>query len=159
MDQFVDFSFVLLDASGSSKPAKIVERTSKRERIDLIARQFHDFLTEGDQSDTTPHGLVLTYDFKLCRQIGKTAGWMKFMVDRGSGKNEELEEVALVVFTREYDDEGQNALQRLQPYINPSTLPSAPVVVAVRLSSKVPRIIEEWYGKAAAGFFGREAGG
>ena len=87
MDEFVSFDFVLLDASaGPSRQVRIVDRGVRRERIDLIARQFHDFLRRGDQSDTAPHGMVLTHDFKLRRQVGRRAGWLTFLVDRGSGK-------------------------------------------------------------------------
>ena len=62
-----------------------------------------------DQSDTTPHGMVLTYDFKLRRQVGRRAGWLTFLVDRGAGKDEELEEVALVVFAVAGDEDGREA--------------------------------------------------
>ena len=156
MDAFVSFEFVLLDASGGpSKPVHIVERGPRRERVDLIARQFHDVLSRGDQSDATPYGLSLTPDFKLRRQVGKKAGWLTFLTEDGSGADK-LNEVALVVFADADDEEGRQALQRLETYISLAALPTTPLVVAVKLSPKVPRIIEEWYGKAAAGFFGRE---
>src|SRR5690349_9400115 len=52
-DEFVGFDFVLLDASGGpSQKVRVKERGKRRERVDLIARQFKAFLTGGDQNDT-----------------------------------------------------------------------------------------------------------
>ena len=158
MDEFVGFEFLLLDASGGPLgKVKIVERGPKREPVDLIARQFHDFLVAGDPSDETPRGLMLTHDFKLRRRVSTNAGWLSFLTEHPSGAVEELEEVALVVFSVDGGKEGQQALHRLEPYIHLAALPPAPLVVAVRLSAKVPIVVEEWYAKAAAGFFGTHA--
>jgi len=153
MDPFVGFTLVVLDASDKSRKVAVARNAPQRERLDLIARQFHQFLTEGDQSDTSPHGMVLTSEFKLRRQVGSHAGWLSFMVDRGAGKVETLEEVALVVFARSDDREGREALKRLEPYINLKELPQAPVVVAVKLARSVPLIVSDWFGKSVAGFF------
>jgi hypothetical protein len=155
VDEFVGFQFVSLDASGKGAKVRVVEKEMRRERVDLIARQFRDFLTQGDQSDTDPHGMVLTSDFKVRRKVGTTAGWVSFMVDRGDGIAEKLEEVALVVFARADDREGRDALKRLEPHINLVELPPAPVVVAVKLARSVPLIVSEWYGKSVAAFFGQ----
>jgi hypothetical protein len=154
VDEFVGFEFLLLDASrGPSQKVRVVERGPRRERVDLIARHFHEFLTEGDPGDASPHGLVMTHDFKVRRQVGKTAGWLAFLVDRGTVQQEELEEVALVVFAREDDSQRREVLRRLEPYISLAALPPAPMVVAVRLAADVPPVVGEWYGKAVAGFF------
>jgi hypothetical protein len=154
VDEFVGFNFVLLDASrGAAQKVAMADRGPRRERVDVVARQFRDFLREGDPADTSPRGLMLTHDFKLRRQAGETAGWLSFMVDRGTGTDEALEEVALLVFARADNAESRQTLRRLEPYVNVAELPAAPLVVAVRLVPKVPSIVTEWYGKAAAGFF------
>ena len=153
MDEFVGFNFVLLDASrGPSRAVEVLERGEKRERVDLVARQFRDFLRQGDPSDASPRGTMLTHDFKLRRGVGESAGWLIFLVDQGRGEAEELEEVALVVFAA--DDPGRReAVAKLEPYIDAADVPAAPLVVAVRLSDRVPSIVSEWYGKCVAGFF------
>jgi hypothetical protein len=87
------------------------------------------------------------------RQVGKSAGWLTFLVDRGTVRQEELEEVAVVVFARDDDQERRDVLQRLEPYVSLASLPPAPMVVAVRLSTDVPPVVGEWYGKAVAKFF------
>jgi len=88
--------------------------------------------------------------------VGKTAGWLTFLVDRGTVRREELEEVALVVFAREDDQERREVLRRLEPYVSLASVPPAPMVVAVRLSADVPPVVGEWYGKAVARFFGAD---
>jgi hypothetical protein len=154
MDEFVGFNFVLLDASrGPSAKARVEERGTRRERVDVVARQFRDFLRGGDPADESPRGMMLTHDFKLRRKVGPTAGWLTFLVDRGRGMDEELQEVALVIFAREANEEGRRALRKLEPYVNVADLPPAPLVVAVRLAGRVPSIISEWYGRSVAGFF------
>jgi hypothetical protein len=154
MDQFVGFNFVVLDASDKATKAQIqLNEHNHRERVDLIARQFRDVLLEGDQSDSNPHGLVLTSDFKVARSVRKSAGWISFWVDRGDGKTELLEEVAMVVFARLDDREGQEGLKKLEPFVHLNELPPAPLVAAVKLSRSVPLIVSEWYGKSVAGFF------
>ena len=154
MDEFVGFNFVLLDAAGSPGQKVLVrERGPRRERVDVVARQFRDALREGDPADTSPRGLMLTHDFKLRRQIGESAGWLEFLVDRGDGTEERLEEVALVVFVRDDSAEARQVLKRLEPYVNLANLPPAPLVVAVRLVPRVPSIVSEWYGKSVAGMF------
>ena len=154
MDEFVGFNFVLLDASGGpSQKVAVRERTTRRERVDVIARQFRDALAEGDPADASPRGLMLTHDFKVRRQIGQSAGAITFAVDRGAGRAEDLEDVALVVFAREDTAEARQALRKLEPYAHVPDLPPAPLVVAVRLAAKVPSIVSEWYGKSVAAFF------
>lgn len=161
MDEFAQFNFLLLDASaGSSRRAAIVAREpDRRERVDLVSRQFLDFMRDGDPEDTSPHGIALTRDFKLRRQAGKSAGWLAFLVDRGLGATEELEEVARVVFARSDDAERQAALRWLGPFVDVEDIPAAPMVVAVSLvpRAKVPSAISEWYGKAVAGFFAADS--
>jgi hypothetical protein len=154
MDQFVDFNFVLLDASqGPSRKVRAVERGPRRERVDVIARQFGEFLRQGDPSDDSPREMLLTHDFKVRRQVGETAGWLTFLVDRANGAAEELEEVALVVFARSDEGAARPAMRKLEPYANVADLPEAPVVVAVRLAARVPSVVTEWYGKSVAAFF------
>ena len=85
MDPFVGFTLVELDASDSSQKVRTIRNEAIRERVDLISRQFHDVLMDGDQADTDPHGMVLTSDFKIRRQVSPTAGWLSFMVDHGDG--------------------------------------------------------------------------
>ena len=154
MDEFVGFNFVLLDGSrGPSHKAPVEERGQRRERVDVIARQFRDFLRGGDPADESPRGMMLTHDFKVRRKVGDTAGWLAFLVDRGRGESEELEEVALVVFARAADEAGRQALRKLAPYADAADLPPAPLVVAVRLAARVPSVIAEWYGRSVASFF------
>ena len=155
MDEFVGFTFVLLDASaGPSGKVRAVERSPRRERVDVIARQFRDHLRSGDPADTSPHGIMLTHDFKLRRQLtGPSSGWLAFLVDRGDGTAEKLEEVALVAFAKADDAAGRAALKKLAPYANLADLPAPPVVVAVRLAGRVPSVVTEWYGKSVAAFF------
>ncbi|HZN69929.1 MAG TPA: hypothetical protein VFB66_31935 [Tepidisphaeraceae bacterium] len=155
MDEFVGFSFVLLDASGGKRQkVRVVERGPRRERVDVVARQFRDVLREGDPADASPRWLILTHDFKLRRQLtGPSAGWLAFLVDRGDGTTEKLEEVALVAFARQNDAAARAALKKLDPYVNLADLPPPPLVVAVRLAERVPSIISEWYGKSVAAFF------
>ena len=155
MDEFVGFNFVLLDAAGHpGQKVRLVERGTRRERIDVVARQFHSVLRAGDPADASPRGLMLTHDFKVRRQVGESSGWVAFLVDRGDGVAERLEEVALVVFAREASAEARQTLRKLDPYVNVADLPPAPLVVAVRLAAKVPSVVGEWYGKSVAGFFG-----
>ena len=71
MDEFVGFNFVRLDAAGApGRKVSVVERGARRERVDIVARQFRDFLREGDGADDSPRGLMLTHDFKLRRRVG-----------------------------------------------------------------------------------------
>ena len=156
MDEFVGFAFVLLDASrAKSQKVRVVERGPRRERVDVVSRQFRDFLREGDAADASPRGMILTHDFKIRRQMtGPSAGWLAFLVDRGDGTTEKLEEVALVAFARTGDAPGRAALRKLDPYVNLADLPPPPVVVAVRLAARVPSVVSEWYGKSVAAFFG-----
>lgn len=154
MDEFVSFNFVLLDASGGgTRKVSVLEKGPRRERVDVVARQFRDALLAGDPADDSPRGLMLTHDFKLRRQVGESAGWLSFLVDRGDGVTERLEEVAIVVFARGDNAESRHTLRRLQSYINLADLPAAPMAVAVQLSPKVPSVVREWYGKAVAGLF------
>jgi|SRR6185312_15131729 len=154
MDPFVGFNFIVLDASDKGNAVKVLSNDQDhRERVDLIARQFHDVLLSGDQTDLDPHGLVLTSDFKVARKVGQAAGWLSFWVDHGDGKTEQLEEVAIVAFARVDDREGREALKKLEPFVRLNELPPAPVVAVVKLAHAVPLIVKEWYGKSVAGFF------
>ena len=75
MDEFVGFNFLLLDASGGpSKKVLVKERGTRRERVDVIARQFRNALRAGDAGDDSPRGLIMTHDFKIRRQIGPSSG-------------------------------------------------------------------------------------
>jgi hypothetical protein len=160
VDEFVGFNFVLLDASrGPGHKVAVVERGPRRERVDVVARQFRDFLRGGDATDDSPRGLMLTHDFKVRRQIGESAGWLSFAVDRGQGREEKLEDVALVVYARADSPESKQAMRKLAAYTNTADLPPAPLVVAVRLTVRVPSIVSEWYGKSVAGLFSDPAGG
>ena len=158
MDPFVDFTFLLLDASrGPSRPAAVpatvVERGPRRERVDVIARQFHDFLRQADPADPSPRSMLLTHDFKLRGEVTESAGWLTFLVDRTTAAGVRLEEVALVVFAGADDAAARQALRKLEPYAPVADLPPAPLVVAVRLAERVPSVVSEWYGKSVAAFF------
>ena len=154
MDEFVDFEFVLLDASEKSpRKAAVVERGRRRERVDVIARQFRDFLRQGDPADESPRAMMLTHDFKVRRRVGESAGWLTFVVDRGSPAAPNPEEVALIVFARSDGAAAPEAMRNLEPYAVTAELPKPPLVVAVRLAARVPSVVSEWYGKSVAGFF------
>jgi hypothetical protein len=152
MDPFVGFTFVELDASDPKK-VRLVGKEPRRERVDLIARQFHDALTSRDPSDTTPQGMVLTSDFKISGQVSATAGWVTFLVDKSAGKEEDLKEVATIFFARDDDGAAREVLRRVDSYVHTNELPPAPLVVAVKLAPIVPGIIRDWYAKSVAAFF------
>ena len=152
MDPFVGFTFVELDASDAKK-VRVVRKEERRERVDLIARQFHDALTARDPSDISAQGMVLTPEFKLRGQVTSTAGWLTFVVDQGDGKEEKLEEVATVFFARGDDAEGRDVLRRVDQYIHSNELSAPPLVVAVKLKPTVPVIVRDWYAKSVAAFF------
>jgi len=154
MDPFVGFTFVELDASDPKK-VRIVRKEERRERADLIARQFHDVLTARDPADTSPQGMVLTGDFKISGQVTQTAGWLTFHVDKGEGREEQLKEVATVFFAREDDAAGRDVRRRVDPYVHANELPPPPLVIAVKLSPTVPAIIRDWYAKSVAAFFAK----
>ena len=150
VDEFVGFDFVLLDASGGpSQKVRVKERGERRERVDLIARQFKAFLVGGDQDDTEPHGLVLTPEFKVRRQATEKAGWLTFVSDDGGPPRE----LAHVVFAREDGPDARRAMARLEPFAHVGEMPRPPVVIAVELVPRVPSIVKEWYGRCVAGFF------
>jgi len=149
MDPFVGFTFMELDASDPRK-ARVVKKEDRRERVDMVARQFHDVLTARDPADTSPQGMVLTPDFKIQGQVTSKSGWLTFLVDEGTVAEPSLKEVATVYFAR---DDDRELFKRLEPYIHAVELPRPPVVVAVQFAPKVPRIVREWYGKAVAAFF------
>jgi hypothetical protein len=154
MDEYIGFEFLLLDASASpQKPVAIIERGPRREAVDVVARQFHRFLTRGTASPTEARGIMLTSDFKLRGEAADGAGWLTFIVDESTGSQEVPRDVATVVFARADDAAGRAALRRLEGWIAPAALPAAPCVVAVKLAPKVPSIIREWWSKCAAGFF------
>ncbi len=155
MDEFVEFNYLLLDASAPDATA-VVERTVCRERVDLIPRQFRDFLKGHEVADEHPRGIVMTHDFKVQGQATRTAGWLSFHVDRGDGRGEELERVALVAFARDSDEEVRRVLLREAPEAVGRQLPPAPFAVGVLLTGNVPSVVSEFLTKAAAGFFSRE---
>jgi len=152
MDPFVGFTFVELDASDPKK-VRILRKEPRRERVDLIARQFHDALTARDSSDNSPQGMVLTPDFKISGQVAPTAGRLTFHVDQGDGKEEKLKEVASVYFARGDDPSGREVLRSVDDYVHATELPAPPLVVAVKLAPNVPGIIRDWYAKSVAAFF------
>ena len=159
MDEFVGFNYVLLDASGgaASREAKVVEQCHRRERVDVIARQFRDFLKrQGDTDEQQPRGLMMTHDFKVRGQATSAAGWLSFHVDRGDGTGEQLERVALVAFAREGEEEVRRVLRREAPPAAARQLPPSPFAVAVILSARVPSVVSEFLTKAVAGFFSKD---
>ena len=158
MDEFVGFNYVLLDASGdaASQELKVVEQCHKRERVDVIARQFRDFLKRHDDTQDQPRGLMMTHDFKVRGHATPAAGWLSFHVDRGDGTGEQLERVALVAFAREGEEEVRRVLQREAPPAAARQLPPVPFAVAVILAARVPSVVSEFLTKAAAGFFSKD---
>ena len=155
MDEFVEFNYLLLDTVASDGAAA-VERTVCRERVDLIPRQFRDFLKGREVADEQPQGMVMTHDFKVQGQAMRTAGWLSFHVDRGDGRGEQLERVAVVAFARDSDEEVQRVLLREAPEAVGRQLPPAPFAVGVLLTGTVPSIVSEFLTKAAAGFFSKD---
>ena len=162
MDEFVGFNFLVLDAAGGGAPAAgVVEQGGRRERVDLIARQFRDFLAgpappDGNDDGAAPRGFLMTHDFKLRGRATRAAGWLAFVVDRGDGTAENFQEVARVAFAREDGPEAREALRRLAPHAAGRPLPPAPLAVAVRLVPDVPSVVADMLPKAAAGFFSDE---
>ena len=157
MDEFVEFNYLLLDAAAAADgAATVVERTVCCERVDLVPRQFRDFLNKAGAADEQPRGMVMTHDFKVRGQATRAMGWLSFHVDRGDGKVEQLERVALVAFARGADEEVRRVLQREAPPTAARQLPPAPFAVGVLLTANVPSIVRDFLTKAAAGFFSRE---
>jgi hypothetical protein len=155
LDEFVEFNYLLLNASPDvGRPAGNAERCT--ERVDVIARQFRDFLKRQTVAGERPSGVMMTHDFRVRGQASRAAGWLSFYVDRGDGSGEALEEVAIVAFARERDGEVRGVLERVMPGAPRVTLPAAPLAVGVLLAAKVPRIVVEFMPKVAAGFFSRE---
>ena len=162
MDEFVGFSFLLVDV-GRGRPTGevvVVERGGRRERVDLIARQFRDFLAKpappgGDEHDA-PRGFLMTHDFRLRGRAVRAAGWLEFHAVRapGGGTTEELVEVARLVFARAAGEDAAAAvLRRLGRYADGLTVPAAPFAVAVLVAADVPSVVRDMLPKAAAGFF------
>jgi hypothetical protein len=149
MDDFLKFNFVRVDATLA------VQKSEADERVDLIARQFRDFLFGGVAADDGVHGIMISNEFMLRRRVTHAAGWLSFLVDVGNGKTEKLEEAAVVVFVREPGDDARAAMDRIAMHVDVKSLPAAPLAVAVELTKNVPFIIREWYTKAAAGFFAK----
>src|SRR5947209_16080510 len=125
MDEFIEFNFVRVDEPNT---ARIVKPQRMRERVDLIARQFRDFLhAPTATSDESPRGIMVTNEFKLRRRATPDAGWMSFLVDVGDGRDEKLQEVAIMAFVRDKGDEARAALAKVAPHIELSSLPAPPV--------------------------------
>jgi hypothetical protein len=151
MDEFIDFNFVRIDEPNG---ARIVKPQRVRERVDLIARQFRDFLhSPNAATDDGARGIMVTNEFKLRRHATNDAAWMSFLVEVGDGRDEKLQEAAIMVFVRKKGDEARAALAKVAPHVDLASLPAAPVAVAVGLTHDLPFVIREWYTKAAAGFF------
>ena len=148
LDKFVEFNYLLLNTSQSAQtPA---EPGLLNERVDVIARQFRDYLKKRPVADTQPQGMMMTHDFKVRGQTTQAAGWLSFHVDRGNGNSEDFEEVAVVAFVREEDDEVRRVLERVAAG---QAIPPIPFAVGVLLKANVPSIVSEFLTKAAAGFF------
>jgi hypothetical protein len=156
LDKFVEFNYLLLDASPAA-PRVAAGPSPCRERVDVIARQFRDLLGRDHPADDRPRGMVMTHDFKVRCRATRAAGWLSFHVDRGDGTAEELEQVALVAFARAGgDEEVRRVLQRAAPDAATRPLPAAPFAVGVLLTGDVPPVVSEFLTKAAAGFFAEE---
>ncbi len=151
MDPFVQFNLVIVNASTGAPT--IARNEVVRERVDLIARQFRDFLAEGDPADTSAHGLSLSADFKIRRKVSGPAAWLSFMVDAGDGKTEDLREVAKMLLLRESSPEARELLSEHAPTFRAEDLPALPAAVVIQTAAKIPLIIRDWYPKVAAGFF------
>lgn len=154
MDEFVTFNYLLIDTSGSPGTASELARGERRERVDLIARQFRDFLRTPAPPGDKPRGMLLTDDFKLRGQATREAGWLAFLVERREAG--QLEEVALLAFTRGEGHGAAGVLRRLEPHTRGRQLPPAPLAVAVLLVQDVPSVVTELLTKAAAGYFSQE---
>ena len=152
MDKFVEFNFMLLNTSqgGQQRPS---QPTLMSERVDVIARQFREFLKKHQLADDKPQGMMMTHDFKVRGQATRAAGWLSFYVDRGNGTAEEFEEVAVLVFAREADVEVRRVLERVAAG---QAIPPTPFAVGVLLNADVPSIVSDFLTKAAAGFFSDE---
>jgi hypothetical protein len=153
VDKFVEFNYLLLKTSPIGGQDAVAERSLCRERVDVIARQFRDFLKKRVTADQQPQGVMMTHDFKVRGQATSASGWLSFHVDRGDGTVESLEEVAIVVFAREADEEIRRVLQDVAPG---QEYPATPFAVGVLLKQNVPSIVSEFITKTAAGFFSEE---
>jgi hypothetical protein len=151
VDPFIPFTYLFIDAT--SNPPKLNPPVEKQERMDLVARQFRDFLFEDDPSDTSPHRFPLTSDFKLARQVDAAAAFLSFQVDEGDGVTEQLREVAQMLLLRE-GSIPDSLLKKLPPALRLPPLPKPPVAIVIQAAPKVPFVIRDWYTKPAAGFFG-----
>src|SRR3954468_12829020 len=90
LDEFVEFNYLLLDASPDA-PSVAVEPSPCRARVDVIARQFRDLLRQQHPGDDRPRGMMMTHDFKVRCRATRAGGWLSFHVDRGNGVVEQLE--------------------------------------------------------------------
>ena len=108
---FIDFNFVLLDATClPARPARVEQEGSRRERLDLVARQFGEFLRQPAPAGEPPQYFPPTRDFKLRREATAGGAWLSFMVDREGGAVEEFStEAAYMVFARSDDEPGRKA--------------------------------------------------
>ena len=156
MDKFAEFHYLLLDASsleGASRAPAAV--TACNERVDVVARQFRDFLRRPASADGRPVGMMMTHDFKVRGHATRASGWLSFHVDRGDGITESLEEVAVVAFARDDDSEVKKLLGRF-PGVKEVSPPPTPCAVAVLLKRPVPGIVSDFLTKVAAGFFSED---
>jgi hypothetical protein len=151
VDPFIPFTLILIDASGT--PPKASPPVQKHERMDLVARQFRDFLNEGDPSDISPHRFPLSPDFKLARQVAGPAAFLSFQVDEGDGVTEKLREVVQMLLVRE-GSPAAALVEKLASSVRLPELTGAPTAVVIQVAPSVPFVIRDWYSKPAAGFFG-----
>ena len=156
MDKFVEFNYLVVDASPAARGGTPREPFPCRVRVDVIARQFRDLLRQGPLSDDRPRGMVLTDDFKVSGRVTPAAGWLTFHVDRGDGSGRDLEQVAVVAFGREPDEAVIGLMRRVAPALAGRPLPPAPFAVAVLLVGDLPSIVSDFLTKVAAGFFDDE---
>lgn len=156
MDPFVEFNYLLLDTAQRADPMAAGPVVC-RERVDVIARQFRDALSQTRPADDPPRGMVLTHDFKVRTRLAGTGGWVRFYVDLGDGTVERLDQVAVVAFARAANDaEVGCVLREVAEGADDRQLPPAPFAVGVRLVRDVPPVVTEFMTKAAAGFFAEE---
>ena len=151
MDPYAQFNYLFVNASATPPAVKPVE--TKRERIDLIARQFRDVLYDGDPTDPTSHRFPLTPDFNLARILTPAAAWLSFQLDTGDGKTEQFQDVVQMLLLRDTSAESIQLLKKIPDMIKLPPLPEAPLAIVLQLTPKVPFIIRDWYTKPAAGFF------
>lgn len=150
MDSYAEFQWVSIDATVSPPAVRPAEQ--RRERVDLVARQFRDFLLDGDPRDAEPHSFPLTPEFKIARLVTPNAAWLSLQVDVGDGRTEQLSEVVQMLLVREGAAPADLVL-RLPEGVTVATV-AEPTAHVVQTAAKVPFMIRDWLMRPAAGFFG-----